>query len=459
VPTARPSDAPRFRPGSGPLRDSPSAVGLSTIKSSRNADGSWKKQPPASEERSSPDGKVLNPRWVFLSYWAIIVLATVLFHQTSTFDAEAALMIVALVSAFTFGVFIATLGMTRIAPSGFTRPTLRASILVAASLVGAMANVGAAILAIQTSSLSLTQILTLQGLAESANSMAVARYAFQGTSQIIPLLLGIGYAAAAAAPFVRLTEARFKTVITLLPAITSLIYASVTSARLGFLIAASMTAGGVIAAHVCKTGRFPVLRPRAVVATMVAAALIAAAFIGIGALRIGRFDAETVRLSAEKQVVYTVGSTGAFATWLDQYDPSSPPWYGTATIAGVEYLTGKDRASTRAVDEFAVIDSTGRTSNVYTAFRGIIMDFGIAGGLAFLAVVGFIFGRITLVARRGNPVAASLLGYGFATIFLSAWLATTTFTNVLVVLLIAPIVVRLAWTNRGSSSDTDSSAN
>ncbi len=396
---------------------------------------------------------------MFLGYWAVIVLATVLFHQTSTFDSRAAVMIAALVSAFTFGVVVATWGMDRSTPSGFSRPALRASVLVTVSLVGAIANVGAALLAIQTSSLSLTEILTLQGLAESANSLAVARYAFQGTGQIIPLLLGIGYTAAAVSPFVRLTEARFKTLITLLPVITSLLYASVTSARLGFLIAASMTAGSILAAHVCKTGRFPVVRPRVVIPAAVAATLIAVVFVGIGALRIGRFDGETVRLSAEKQVVYTVGSLGAFATWLGEYDPSSPPWYGTATIAGVEYLTGKDRASTRAVDEFAVIDSTGRTSNVYTAFRGIIMDFGIPGGLAFLAVVGFLFGRIALVARRGSPVAASLLGYGYATIFLSAWLAMTTFTNVLVVLLIAPIVVRSAWITRDSSNDPSSLAN
>jgi oligosaccharide repeat unit polymerase len=278
--------------------------------------------------------------------------------------------------------------------------------------------------------------------------MAVARYTLEGTGSgpEIAFLLGVGYAAALVAPFARLTNIKRKMFFTVLPAATSLAYASVSSARLGFLIAASLTAGGIIAAAITATGKAPVVRLKVLIVTLVASLLIAGAFIGIGALRIGEASAESVRLSFEKQVIYAVGSAGAFATWYGDYGSGMGQklGYGTATVAGMEHLTGQQRSETRAFDEFSVIDTSGRKSNVYTIFRGLLLDFGVAGTFIVLAVSGFIFGRLGRRASFGRPVAATFVGYGYATIFLSGWMATTTFTNVLAVAVAAPLVISVA---------------
>jgi oligosaccharide repeat unit polymerase len=304
----------------------------------------------------------------------------------------------------------------------------------------------AAVLALGSSRYSLMDILTLQGLADSANSLAVARYDGQDGNRVVFVLLALGYVAALAAPFIKLSDAKRTTWWAVLPTLTSLAYAAVTSARLGFLLAAALTAGGLIACAAIRNGVAPRTKFKTVVGVSLVAGVLGAAFVGIGVLRTGAIDAYAVSVTVDKQTSYTVGTVGAFSYWLDQYGNGLDQelGFGTATVAGMEYLTGQDRSLTRAYGEFAVIDSTGRTSNVYTAFRGLILDFGIDGTVIVLLVLGFVFGRLYLKTVGGSVVAAALLGYGYATILFSAWMATSTFTNVLIVVLAAPTVLVMA---------------
>lgn len=391
----------------------------------------------------------MKPRWVFLSYWAIAIALTLIFHPKSALNGVAIATVFGFVLAFTTGTVVATARLpSRTARAAIETPRVRrevsARVIVVVAVIGGAANIGAALLALRSSSISIEDVLTLQGLADSANTMAIVRYSTGATGAAVPLLLGIGYVAALVAPFITLTTAKHGAAVLLLPAVTSLLYASVSSARLGFLICFALTAGGLIAASIQRRGTLPRFRLRSFILVLTSALLVGVIFVGIGALRIGRFDAETVQLSVEKQIVYTVGPIGAFSTWLDGYDASQRLGLGTATVAGMEYITGQDRSATRASEEFSEIDDTGRTSNVYTAFRGILMDFGLAFGLLFTSVLGFVFGRLSLRAARGRIGSAGLLGFGYATIFLSAWLATTTFTNVLAVAVIAPVILMYA---------------
>jgi oligosaccharide repeat unit polymerase len=301
-------------------------------------------------------------------------------------------------------------------------------------------------LALRSSRYGLGEILTLQGLADSTNSMAVARYGGEDENLLVFLFLGFGYVAALVAPFIKLTDSRRQVWWAVLPAVTSLAYAAVSSARLGFLVSAALTVGGFIACAVIRNGVAPRVKLRPAVGVTLIGAILASAFIGIGVLRTGRVDAAVFQATLNKQSSYTVGTVGAFSTWYGDYGTGmgQQPGYGTATIAGMEYLTGQDRAMTRAYGEFAIIDHSGRKSNVYTAFRGLLLDFGIDGTIIFLGIGGFIFGWLYLSAVRGSIVAATLLGYGYASILFSGWMAMTTFTNILVVAVAAPAVLLFA---------------
>ena len=389
------------------------------------------------------------------TYWVIFLSATLIFHPTSTFNGESALILALFCAAFLFGSTYATMEALP-----FARPALKidsssragyalhlsSMTVIWAIAMGSLANLVAAALALRNSPYGFWDILSLQGLADSTNSLAVSRYAGEDSNMFIFLLLGIGYASALVAPFIRLTTANRQIWWTILPSLTSVAYAAVTSARLGFLVAAALTVGGMLACTVLRDGEVPKIRLKMVIGSVVVASLIAGAFIGIGVLRTGRIDMQAVITTVNKQASYTVGSVGAFSSWYGDYGTGQDQQlgFGTATIAGVEYFTGQDRSATRAYGEFAVIDQTGRTSNVYTVFRGLLLDFGVAGTLIFLALTGFLFGRLYLRSRAGSVASAGLLGFGYASIFLSGWLATTTFTNVLFVAVAGPTLLILA---------------
>lgn len=399
--------------------------------------------------------RLLGPRWVLPAYWAVFLGATMAFHPGSALDARSTFIIAAFCTMFLAAVTFSTAKL----PTGFDKqaavpsvelsrpiPKLSSAIIRLVSLFGVAANIGAALVALGSSPYGLTEILTLQGLADSANTLAVARYEGDAESLCIFVFLGFGYVAALAAPFIRLTDSKRTILWAVLPAATSLAYAAVSSARLGFLVACALTVGGSIACAVIRDGVPPQLKFKGIVTVTLVGAMLAAAFIGVGVLRTGRVDAEVVEVIMAKQASYTVGTAGAFSSWYAEYGTgiNHQLGYGTATIAGMEYLTGQDRDATRAYGEFAVIDSTGRTSNVYTAFRGLILDFGIDGTLIFLGVSGIAFGRLYLSSTRGSIVGSSLLGFAYASILFSGWLATTTFTNILAVAVVTPGVLLFA---------------
>lgn len=391
----------------------------------------------------------LKPRWFFLSYWLLALLATKLIHPSGTLDGFGMFVILVFVTAFTFGVVLATVGLNfgsynKSALIDFDKRTLKAGVILFSTLVGSIANILAALLSLQSNKLSVVEILTLQGLANSANIQAVARYNLEGVDYLIPLLLGIGYVAALVAPFIRLTSIKRKLLVILFPLVSSLLYASVSSARLGFLLAISLTCGGLIATYFYENGNPPKIKIKTLLTTVLVTTLVAIIFIGIGALRIGRFEESTVRLSLGKQIAYTVGQVDAFSTWLDRYDSQVPLGFGTASIAGLEFITGQERSDTRARTEFTIVDDSGVRTNVYTAFRGLLLDFGPALGLLFTSVLGFGFGRVSLQSSRGSVTSAAILGFGYATLLMSPWIAITTFSNVLIVLLVSPIVLKLS---------------
>lgn len=385
----------------------------------------------------------------------IFLAATLTFHPTSTLDGRSAFIIAIFCLTFFLTAGFATWqGLT---PSisakdnlAFNQarkaPQLSGSTIRWAILFGAASNIGAALLALRASPFGLKEILTLQGLAESTNSLAVARYEGGGENLVVFLLLGFGYVAALVAPFITLTDSVRLKFLAILPALTSLAYASASSARLGFLVSCALTVGGFIATTIIRDGVAPRMKFKTVVGVILIGAVLAATFIGIGVLRTGRVDAEVIQATIDKQSSYTVGAVGAFSSWYKKYESGMDQslGYGTATIAGAEYLTGQDREATRAYGEFAEIDTSGRTSNVYTVFRGLMLDFGIDGTVIFLAIAGFVFGRLYLGAVKGSITAATLLGFGYASILFSGWMATTTFTNILAVVVAAPAVLLLA---------------
>jgi oligosaccharide repeat unit polymerase len=356
------------------------------------------------------------------------------------------------VGVFTLGVTVASARSTfghpsasrGAEPTAWSGPSRR--IIVRLVYMGVICNLAAAIFALRSHGFGIGQVLSVEGLLSTGNTVTIARYSGERGSQLVSPLLAVGYAAALVSPFLRRGSVNWPLVLA--PACSSLAYAAVTTQRLGLLISVAFTAGGLIASNVLSDGQVPRMSRRAIAGVLVSAMALAVAFTGVAFIRVGRVDATTAETIFRKQQVYALGSLPAFSQWLRRVDgPESGDaglGWGTASVAGVEYITGQSRLAARAYDEFEVIDSRGASSNVYTIFRGIILDFGWAGGVLVIGLLGFAFGRVYRRVQWDRSAAwAGILGSGYATILLSNTMAVTSFSNVVLAMVIG--VAALGW--------------
>ena len=406
--------------------------------------------------------QILGPRWIMIAYWAAFVLLSLLFHRQSFLGFNAVLTIAMFAGLFGLGAFVATATLPshqqtthsrQSAPASTAPLKLSTRVLTLTSIGGSLANLSAAIIALRDSPFSVSDVLSLQGLADSANFMAVARYSGDSDiSSVAFILLGIGNAASLASPFIFNTDSRHKVFLTALPAISALAYTAVSSARFGFIVSVALTLGGLLASYIVRHGRPLKLQMRTVLGIGATGIIIAVVFVGVGALRTGDLTPISFQSSIDKQISYTVGSVAAYSVWQERYNNSTSIEHdmGSNSIAGLSYILNT-RTTDADNNEFSVIDNRGTTTNVYTSFRSIISDFGIAGTAFIMLLFGAITGILYKFAARQSGVSSALLGFVYAFIFVSGWVPISSYTNVIFSLVACPLIIAAASSSESSS--------
>lgn len=393
---------------------------------------------------------MLRPTQVFGLYWATLVVATFVFYPDSYLSVRNAALIGIGVTAFTLGVWVATAsprGRRGHAHPTTVRTALHTKTIKLLVVLGVISNLVAVVLTTRAHGVGLGALFSLEGLLSTGHTASVARYAGEQSSPLVVLLLTMGYAAAIAAPFLRAYGVGW--VVILAPLGSSVIYSAVTTARLGMLLTAAFTVAGIISASVLERGDVPRLSLRLVASVTAGALALGMVFTAVAFIRVGRIDGSIAAVVIEKQRTYALGALPAFSEWLDEYRaPDSDRavvGLGTASLAGVELLTGQSREDSRAYDEFEIIDPDSHSTNVYTVFRGLVLDFGLAGSLLVLALSGFAFGRLfRQVRHNASAPAAGLLACGYALVLLSNTMAITSFTSVVLAMALAVIALRRA---------------
>lgn len=381
---------------------------------------------------------VLAPAPFVAAYWGFAIAAPTILFSSSLIRNGALVYIACMVTAF----FAAALLATAHRPTGEDRgvASLSGRNLTIWVKAGAAAGLLAGVVALYRHGFNPTSLLSLESLLSTGNAISERRYGGGGAAGIVPpLLLTLVYAAALLAPFARLRQSEPWWIL-ILPTLSVLPYSTITTERLAFLLTAALTAGGWVAAYVLRTGAPPqTTMRRAFVATMLSAAA-AATFIIIAFVRTGRTDSAIRRTILEKMEVYAFGYLPAFSQWFEENVNSldAPTGWGTSSLPGVEFLSGIARDSTRAYDERTLVDEAGNTTNVYSAWRSVLYDFGIVGGALLMICLGWMVGRLyRRVQVCGSMSAGIVLGFFYAFVLLSQTLAVTTFTNVCVGLVVA----------------------
>lgn len=142
-------------------------------------------------------------------------------------------------------------------------------------------------------------------------------------------------------------------------------------------------------------------------------------------IRIGGFSSEIIAVVKEKFIVYAFGSVEAFDVWLTEHYTFGTYGFGVNTFMAPFDILG---LVNREQGVYGFID--GISSNVFSAFRGVILDFGVVGGLLFMFVIGIIGGSAySKIRSRGTVGAqfiyAAILFFLIRSFLISPWVYTS----------------------------------
>lgn len=143
-------------------------------------------------------------------------------------------------------------------------------------------------------------------------------------------------------------------------------------------------------------------------------------------LRIGEFNIDTLNIVFKKFLIYAFGHMQAFDNWFNVMDKNVCTFGGYTFMAIFKNLGLIERI--RGVYE----PVEGVYSNVFTAYRGIIHDFGIIGSIFFIFVSGLISGyfyghlkskkKLKLISP---VVVSSIYFFIFYSFIISPWTYTS----------------------------------
>jgi oligosaccharide repeat unit polymerase len=382
----------------------------------------------------------LSPVAFFAGYWFLAALLPTLLLPGFDVSVESIVYVAFAAVAFTLGA--ASTG----AVGGPVRTvSLNTGPLRLLVWAGCVAAVLAAGVQVHAGGFSLGRVFSPSGLLQVGATIAESRYEdHTATPAVVPACLAFTYAAAIVAPFIRLTPGASRW-WTFAPAITSLAFSLVTAAKLTVVLTTILTIASLLAVRVLADGEAPRVSLRMVIRAGVATVVLVAVFVGISLVRYGPAGPRAMELIEQKSGVYAFGYQSGFAAWLSTHD-DEPLRYGTATVSVVGLVdSGRTRDEQRRYSDFAQIGSAGEVTNIYTMFRGLLIDFGRPGALLFMFLFGTGCGVAYRRATSGMPLAAVALAMAYAMILFSTTTSIFTFNNVCAAFALAVLVVRAAF--------------
>nr|WP_269459111.1 O-antigen polymerase [Micromonospora viridifaciens] len=405
-------------------------------------------------------GHWFHPGAMFAAYWMIgTAVPSAVYDRESTY--RALIYIAVGVAAFSLGSLVVTFTRSPLPNLAGAVPRPRSNtrqrILLWTMAAGTISGIVASILSIRAQNVSIGNYSSLDELLIVPHQVAVGRYDNLLTSgasngqRAVSALLSITYCAALCAPFLALMRIRFRRAWMLAPLASLVIYGFTTTARAGMVSGVFLWFSGYVAMRILRDGRPPRITARGVACTAGAILAVTALFAFIAFLRIGAFDANSASIVRSRVAVYALGYQPAFSEWLERraLADERPLGLGSASVAGVSVVTGQSRRDFRPYEEFVVVDEQGSTTNIYTIFRGVLIDFGRSGGVLVLFLFGVSAGAAYRAAmRHRSATAAMILACCYNIILWSSTMSIIHYSNVLAAAIAGVLILNAALGSR-----------
>lgn len=422
------------------------------------------------------EGAWLAPGAVFAGYWAFWICAAATFGSGFRVPPAGPTYITAAAVAVATGSYLGTgerlgrSGQNDLVNGIVPTPAGRLSALGGIGAAGGCSGLLATLLIFSKSGFSASALTSQTGLFQVGNALAVQRYSGdQQSLGAVPLLLAVTYAGALAAPFLlaapKSDRSRWSSPLLLSPLAGALVFSVITTARLPMLLAVCFTAVSAIVATSMRQGQLVRLRARHAVVLATSAVAVTIAFLFIAFIRIGPASGSEGSAVLGGFRVYTIGYVSSFSQWLDQptmnaAQSNGSPAMGASTFGAVARELGMNPSLSEAYPDFRPLGrGTGESTNIYTAFRAGIVDFGVPGSLLFYAAIGFVGARArTAAIARRSPLAAMALVVVYSYFLNSNSQSIFWFTNVCLAIVLAAFCLSWTFGSRSARHPLESSS-
>ena len=289
-----------------------------------------------------------------------------------------------------------------------------------------------------------TELLHKERLVEISKIFTDSRYAGERLTPLTMLCMMVAYSGCLTAGrlfiFAKNASGKFESVMILIPI---LLFTVVYTARAVFIYAMFLFLSSLLTHYVLVHRKKAMLfSKRNLVFMMLALVGIPLMFVMTQAARMGitKFSADSLNSLVDHLKVWFSGNVSAFSYWFEQDDRSGGYFNGAYTFAGLnEWLGGKMRDVGIYSKSFD-LDGHFHFSNIYTLFRFLIDDFGIAGTLVCWFLLGIFCRTLYSKILKGDFVACAILSGVFTFILFSFVASVFAYNTVLFAWLIFVLI-------------------
>lgn len=360
----------------------------------------------------------VEPTFIFSNIWLSFIFLSLLTIQFQYNYAGILYILSLCLLGFTINLFIGNLLNNSLKKPNYIEFKMQKSsfILLSTILLGMMVP----LLNMRLNGFSISNFFDFNAFLEMNNQMAVNRYSgVHQTNSVMQILLIFEYFSPIVGGYHFASSKDKKNklfgLMSFLPAICNMLIQNTKSELLSsiFLFISTMIIGNV---YLDKELH---VKFRNVVKIII---LIMGTFLGLiltMLFRIGTINEQNVQVVLNKFLVYALGQVPTFDNWLGNYQGVNQYGFGTNTFIGIFNFFGFSERIQGVYSEYILIE--GFPANIYTAFRGMIEDFGILGSIIFFVLImgTIVFAYYSLTMRRNIYISSFILLNGYFFIFYS----------------------------------------
>ncbi|HET6413425.1 MAG TPA: O-antigen polymerase [Anaeromyxobacter sp.] len=388
-----------------------------------------------------------SPAALFAAWWSVAMGGPLIAAPDFDVWLPAVLVAVIFVALFSLAA-IAGERSARVAWGG-EQPPRRLSMRVLRATVAAGAVLGVvsiqALVAVHGK--SLRDLLDLATWIELGAQFSISRYIDDVDEPLLARLLSIGFFSGSLIGGVLWVRAcsRLDRILALAPLVTALLYASVLTTRAVFLYAVMMFGAVQFAMRVYDGQHMRrLLHGRLILAVGLGLAFLVILVALLQTSRAGYDTLDQMADTINHIRVWFCGHISGFSAWYREYVLVDEPLHGgERTLGGLFQLLGlMERRRGVFVDYHSI--GAGEVTNVYTIFRGLLEDFGLAGSVMLLIALGWGAGTLYVAALRKRLAAVAALALVYCVLLWSPFGSFMTYNTLLFSYVVFGLVLHLA---------------